>query len=303
MFVVILGVTILTFGLMHFAPGDAAEMIAQSRYGADLSQEQVDGIRIREGLDAPIYIQYVRWLSPLLRGDLGRSLVNERPVLAEILRRFPATLQLTLAGMAVSLLIALPIGLLSAVKQNSAVDYAGITLALLGVSMPNFWLALILILIFSLHAAWFPVFGMGGVRHLVLPALTLGTGLAAISTRLIRSSMLEVLGQDYVLAARARGVAEQLVIGKHAFRNAMIPVVTVIGLQFAHLLEGAVIVETIFAWPGMGKLLVDSIFARDFPMIQGCALLFAGFVTLINLLVDLSYPCLDPRIRYARSRP
>jgi peptide/nickel transport system permease protein len=297
--VVAIVATGLTFSLMHFAPGDPSMAIAIARYGLEsLTSELIEQIRHQEGLDAPIHVQYAKWLNHVIHGDWGRSLITREQVLDKILTRFPATLQLALVGMIISLLIAIPIGILSAVKQNSAIDYLGMTGALLGVSMPNFWLALLLILLFSLHLGWLPVCGKGGIEHIILPAITLGMGMAAITTRLIRSSMLEVLGQDYIRTARAKGLAEKVVIGKHAFRNAMIPVVTIVGLQFASILEGAVIIETVFAWPGIGKLLVDSIFARDFPMIQGCTLFIAMIVVLANLIVDISYTYLDPQVRY-----
>ncbi len=301
MLAIVLGVTVLTFSLMHFTPGDPAEMIAIARYGMeDLTQEGIEWIRIQEGLDAPVWVQYGRWLNHVIHGDLGRSLIDGGLVSKDIMYRFPATLQLALASMIVSLVIAIPVGILSAVKQNSAMDYLGMTGALIGVSMPNFWLGLLLVLFFSVYLGWFPVCGKGGIEHLILPVVTLGTGMAAITTRLTRSSMLEVLRQNYIRTARAKGLAEKLVIGKHAFKNAMIPVVTIIGLQFAFLLEGTVIVETIFAWPGIGRLLVDSIFARDFAVIQGCALVIATIFVLVNLAVDISYAYLDPRIRYER---
>lgn len=301
MLAIVLGVTVLTFSLMHFTPGDPAEMIAIARYGMeDLTQEGIEWIRIQEGLDAPVWVQYGRWLNHVIHGDLGRSLIDGGLVSKDIMYRFPATLQLALVSMIVSLIIAIPVGILSAVKQNSAMDYLGMTGALIGVSMPNFWLGLLLVLFFSVYLGWFPVCGKGGIEHLILPVVTLGTGMAAITTRLTRSSMLEVLRQNYIRTARAKGLAEKLVIGKHAFKNAMIPVVTIIGLQFAFLLEGTVIVETIFAWPGIGRLLVDSIFARDFAVIQGCALVIATIFVLVNLAVDISYAYLDPRIRYER---
>ena len=200
--------------------------------------------------------------------------------------------------MLVTLIIAIPVGIISATKQHSTVDNISMFGALLGVSMPNFWLGLLLIMFFSVHLGWLPVFGRGGIEHLILPALTLGTGMAAITTRLVRSSMLEVLGQDYIRTARAKGLKEKVVIYNHALKNALIPVVTIVGLQFAFLLEGAVIVEVIFAWPGIGRLLVNSIFARDLPVIQGCILFIAAMFVLVNLLVDISYSYLDPKIHY-----
>jgi peptide/nickel transport system permease protein len=299
--IVLLGVTILTFSLLHFTPGDPAEMIAIARYGLEgLSTEQVEWIRTTEGLDAPVYVQYQKWLHHVVQGDLGRSLITGKLVLQEILSRFPATFKLTVMSMVISLSIAIPVGIISAVKQNSLMDYIGMTGALLGVSMPNFWLALLLIWLFSVNLNWLPVGGAGGIKHLILPAVTLGTGMAAIVTRLTRASMLDVLEQNYIRTARSKGLVEQLVIGKHALKNAMIPVVTVIGLQFAYFLEGAVIIETIFAWPGMGKLLVDSIFNRDYAVIQGCAILIALIFSVTNLLVDILYAFLDPRIQYQR---
>ncbi len=295
---ILLGVSVITFSMMHLVPGDPAEMIAMERYGEEVTAETIEHVRGELGLDQPVYLQYFNWLANVLQGDLGYSFRTDRPVLDEILTRLPATLQLALAGMLIALLIAIPVGIVSATRQYSAVDNISMFGALLGVSMPNFWLGLLLIMFFSVHLGWLPVFGRGGIEHLILPAITLGTGMAAITTRLIRSSMLEVLGQDYIRTARAKGLKENVVIYKHALKNAMIPVVTIIGLQFAFLLEGAVIVEVIFAWPGIGRLLVDSIFARDLPMIQGCILFIAAMFVLVNLLVDLSYAYLDPKIRY-----
>ena len=303
MFVVILGATMLTFTIMHFAPGDPAEMIATSRYGVEgLSTETIARIRVEEGLDAPVYVQYLKWLNHVLHGDLGRSLVTGKSVSSEFLARFPATLKLALASMIIALLIAIPVGIISATKQYSVVDNASMVGALIGVSMPNFWLGLLLMLLFALYLGLLPVcgYGDGSIEYLILPAITLGTGMAALTTRLTRSSMLEVLKQDYITTARAKGLREKVVIWKHAFRNALIPVVTIVGLQFAGLLEGVVIVETIFAWPGVGKLLVDSIFERDFAMMQ-CGILFIAVIfVLVNLTVDILYALLDPRIRYEK---
>ena len=295
---IILGVSVITFSMIHLVPGDPAEVIATERYGEEITAETIEHVRRELGLDQPVYVQYARWLINVLQGDLGYSFRTDRPVLDEILTRLPATIQLALAGMLVALIIAIPVGIVSATRQYSAVDNISMFGALLGVSMPNFWLGLLLIMFFSVHLGWLPVFGRGGIEHLILPAITLGTGMAAITTRLIRSSMLEVLGQDYIRTARAKGLKEKVVVYKHALKNAMIPVVTIVGLQFAFLMEGAVIVEVIFAWPGIGRLLVDSIFARDFMLIQGCILFIAAMFVLVNLLVDVSYAYLDPKIRY-----
>ena len=300
---VIIGVTGLVFTVIRCAPGDAATLIAMARYGGvdQVSKEEIEAIREKEALDAPAYLQYWKWLTRALQGDLGRSLVDGKRVSSEIIRRFPATLQLALASMLVALSVAIPIGALSASRPNSLLDHLGMSGALIGVSMPNFWLGVLLILFFSVHLEWLPVFGKGGLRHLVLPALTLGTGMAALSTRLTRSSMLDVLHRNYIRTAKAKGLPERVILGKHALKNALIPIVTMIGLQFAYLLEGAVIVETIFAWPGIGRLLVDAIFSRDFAMIQGCSLFVAVVFSLVNFLVDICCAWLDPRIRYERS--
>ncbi|HJH31236.1 MAG TPA: ABC transporter permease [Methanosarcinaceae archaeon] len=303
MFIVMLGVTMMTFLIMNLTPGDPAEMIAMARYGVDdLTREDIELVRVQEGLDAPVYIQYLRWLNHVLHGDLGCSLTNGDPVLPEILIRFQATIKLAVASMIIALIIAVPVGIISATRQYSMVDNASMMGAMLGVSMPNFWLGLLLMLLFSLYLGWFPVCGYGSFEYIVLPALTLGTGMAAITARMMRANMLEVLGQDYIRTARAKGLGEKIVISKHALKNALIPIVTIIGMQFGRVLEGAVIVETIFAWPGIGKLLVDSIYARDFAMIQGGVLFVAAIFVIVNLVVDISYTYLDPRIRYESGR-
>lgn len=299
-FVVVLGVTVVTFSAMHLAPGDPAEMIAVARYGEDLTQEEIEWVRATEGLDAPVYIQYLGWLEHVLRLDLGKSLITYEDVLGEILTRIPATLVLAISSLILSLLIALPAGIISAIRKNTIVDNACMTGALLGVSMPNFWLGLLLIWLFALSLGLLPSFGYGGIKHLILPTITLGTSMAAITTRLTRSSMLDVLNQDYIVTAKAKGLDERTILLKHALKNAMLPVITFVGLQLGFLLGGAVIVETIFAWPGIGRLLVDSIYARDFALIQGCVLFIAVIFALANLAVDVLYAYLDPRIRYEK---
>ncbi|MCW3138375.1 MAG: ABC transporter permease [Methanophagales archaeon] len=299
-FVVVLGVTVVTFSAMHFAPGDPAEIIAVARYGEDLTQGEIEWVRATEGLDAPVYIQYLRWLEHVLHLDLGKSQITHEDVLEEILTRFPATLVLAISSLILSLLIALPTGIISAIRKNTIVDNACMTGALLGVSMPNFWLGLLLIWLFSLSLGLLPSFGYGGIKHLILPTITLGTSMAAITTRLTRSSMLDVLNQDYIVMAKAKGLDARTILLKHALKNAMLPVITFVGLQLGFLLGGAVIVETIFAWPGIGKLLVDSIYARDFALVQGCVLFIAVIFALSNLAVDIIYAYLDPRIRYEK---
>lgn len=299
-FVVIAGVTLVSFFAMYLAPGDPAELIALERYGQDLNAGQIESVRAAEGLDAPVYIQYFIWMDHLLHLDLGRSFVTSDNVLEEVLLKLPATLELTVAGLLISLLIALPAGILGALRKNTLLDNGCMFVSLIGVSIPNFWLGILLIWLFSLTLHIFPSFGYGSLNHLVLPALTLGTSMSAVTARLTRASLLEVLGQEYILAARARGLDEYTVLFRHALKNAFLPVITFAGMQLGYLFGGAVIVETIFSWPGIGKLLVDSIFARDFSMVQGCVLFIAVLFSLSSLAVDILYALLDPRIRYDR---
>jgi peptide/nickel transport system permease protein len=297
---VIAGVTLVSFSTMYLAPGDPAELIALARYGQDLSADQIESLRVAEGIDAPVYIQYLIWLNHLLHLDLGRSLVTSEDILTEILLKLPATVELAVAGLLVSLLIALPAGIISALRKNTLLDSSCMFVSLIGVSIPNFWLGILMIWLFALTLHIFPSFGYGSMKHLALPALTLGTSMSAVTARLTRSSLLEVLDKEYIVAARARGFDELTVLFRHALKNAFLPVVTFAGMQFGYLLGGAVIVETIFSWPGIGKLLVDSIFARDFSMVQGCVLFIAVLFSLSSLAVDILYAVLDPRIRYDR---
>lgn len=291
-----LGVSLLTFSISRLAPGDPAEILLRER-GQDPTLEAIAAVREELGLHQPLAMQYLHWLGRVLRGDLGRSFRSGRPVLGELTGRFPATLQLTLAGLSVMLLIALPVGILAAVYKNRALDHASRIFALLGTSMPSFWLGLLLIYYLSVQLSLLPVMGRGTAAHLILPALTLGTGMAATYARLLRAGMLEVLGQDYITAARSRGLGENLIIIRHALKNALLPVVTAFGMSLGHMLGGTVIVETIFAWPGLGRYIVESIFNRDYPVIQGYVLFMALVFVLLNLLVDLSYRFFDPRIR------
>lgn len=295
---VVLGVATLVFLLIHMIPGDPVEiMLGESALPADR-----DALREALGLDRPILEQYGSFLWGLCRGDLGVSLQQRRPVTALIREHYPATLELTLAAMLISLLIALPAGILSGIRQYSVWDHSTMFLALLGVSMPNFWLGPLLIWVFSIQLGWFPVSGKGGLAHLLLPALTLGASMAAIVARMTRSSVLEVLREDYVMTARAKGLSEARIILKHVLRNAMLPVLTVVGLQFGALLAGSIITETIFSWPGLGTLMVKAIQTRDYPVVQGCVLVIALSYVLVNLLTDLLYGVIDPRIRYEGTR-
>lgn len=293
-------VTLISFSLLFIIPGDPAETILTGP-GGGADPKAVEEFRIKMGLDKPIYIQYFTWLESILHGNLGYSYLSKRPVIDTILSRFHATLKLAIVSMIISLMISIPLGIISAIKQYSAIDNVSMAGALLGVSMPNFWQGLLLILLFAVTLGWLPVAGYGDhgdLEHMILPAITLGTSSAAITTRLMRSTMLETINQDYIQAARAKGLSERVVIGKHALKNALIPVVTMIGLNFGYLLDGSVVVETIFAWPGIGLLMVESIYMRDYPMIQGCILFVAIIFIFVNLIVDILYTYLDPRIRY-----
>ncbi|MCI2426505.1 ABC transporter permease [Candidatus Acetothermia bacterium] len=291
---IVLGVTIVVFSILHLTPGCPTTIIL----GDHATPTAIAELRDRLGLDDPIYIQYFRWLSRIIRGDFGRSIHTRQRVVEMVLQRAPATVELTLTGMIISLLIGIPIGIISATKQYSIIDHSGMVGALFGVSMPVFWQGLMMILIFSFILGWTPISGRGTISHLILPAITLGTSQAALIARLTRSSMLEVIRQDYVRTARAKGLMEKIVIIKHALKNALMPVVTIVALQLPVLFGGAVITETVFAWPGMGRLIVTSIFVRDFPVVQAAVLIIAILVVLCNLLADILYIFLDPRIRY-----
>lgn len=294
---VILGVSTLVFVFIHLIPGDPVQvMLGESAKAAD-----VENLRRGLGLDRPLAEQYVRFLRGLATGDLGVSIHTGQPILHTILTRLPATLELTAAAMVVALLLAIPLGVIAAAKQYSLLDNGSMFLGLLGISMPHFWLGPLLILLFSVHLRWLPVSGRGGLAHLILPAITLGTALAAILTRMTRSSVLEILHEDYITTARAKGVQEVVVVFKHALRNALIPVITIIGLQCGALLSGALITETVFAWPGLGRLTISAIQTRDYPLVQGCVLLISLSYVCVNLLTDLAYAWVDPRIRFDRA--
>ncbi|MEE9304660.1 MAG: nickel ABC transporter permease, partial [bacterium] len=280
---VVIGVVTMVFLIVHFIPGDPVEIML----GEQAQAVDKETLRRQMGLDKPLHVQYVDFLARLARGDLGRSLHTKRPVLESIVRRLPATLELALAAMVVALVLAIPLGLLSAYKKDTVVDQGSMLFALLGISMPNFWLGPLLIIVFSLKLGWLPVSGRGSLAHIVLPAITLGTAMAAILTRMTRASMLDVIQSDYITTARAKGVRESRVVLKHAFRNALIPVVTIVGLQIGGLLAGSIITETIFAWPGIGRLAIQAINARDYPLVQGCVLVIALGYVLVNFLTDL----------------
>ena len=291
---VLIGVATLVFSLIHLVPGDPA----QAMMGDGAAPQDVAELRTSLGLDQPLLQQYVTFLGRAIKGDLGRSFRTGQPVTAMIAERVPATAELAVAAMIVAIVIAIPLGVIAAVWRGTAVDYSAMTFALAGVSIPNFWLGPVLAIVFAVELGWLPVSGRGTPAHLILPAISLGLALAAILARMTRASLLEELNELYVRAARARGVSRALAITGHALRNSMIPLLTIIALQFGAVLTGAVITETIFAWPGIGRLLIQSIGFRDYPMVQGCILLIATTYVTVNLVTDLMYGVLDPRIRF-----
>ncbi len=297
--VAVIGITLLTFFMLFVLPGDPAEMLAIFKYGAqDATPEAIDHIIRQEGLDKPVGLQYLQWLRGVLCGDLGKSRISGKAVWREITARLPATLTLTAAGLLVSLSIGLVLGGIAAVRHHTFWDDCCTGISLMGVAVPNFWLGLMLILFFGVHLGWLPTFGYGTFGHLILPAATVGGSMAGITARLTRSAVIEVLGREYIKTARAKGLTGRIILFRHVAKNAMIPIVTIAGIQFGHLLEGTVIVETIFAWPGVGRLLINSVHNRDFPQIQGCVLYIAFIFCAVNLLIDILYTFLDPRVRF-----
>ena len=290
---VVLGVALLVFLLLHLVPGDPVElMLGDSARPADR-----EALRHALGLDRPLSVQLLNWFSGLARLDLGESLFSHRPVVEILRERLPATLELAAAALGLGLTIALPLGVMAARYRDRPADTAAMSFSLLGVSMPNFWLGPLLILLFSLWLGWTPVSGRSGPASLILPAITLGTALAAVLARMVRSSLLEVQGEDFIRTGRAKGLSEGAVLWRHALRNAWLPILTLIGLQLGNLLGGAVITETVFDWPGLGSLLVEAIQKRDYPLVQGCVLLVSLGYVLVNTLTDLVYAWVDPRIR------
>ncbi len=293
---VVLGVSFVVFSMMHLVPGDPVMLLLGSQIEADA--KLVQQLREQYGFDKPFLVQYWRFLTRALQGDLGRSIHKQRKVTDEIRSQIPDTIYLTVTAMSIAISIGVLLGIISAIRRNSWLDYVSMFFAVTGVAMPSFWLALLLIFVFSLWLGWLPATGSGGIKWLILPAIALGYDAAAIIARLTRSSMLEVLRQEYMVTARAKGLSEWFIIGKHAVKNAMIPVVTVLGLQFGRLLGGTVVIETVFARPGLGRLAVSGILEKDFPVVQGTVLVAALCYVLVNLAVDITYSFLDPRIQY-----
>ncbi len=312
---VIIGISIVVFMIVHLAPGDPILMML----GEDATPEDYARLQRIYGFDRPVHEQYLRWAGNALQGDLGVSIRQGAPVGSLLLSRLPATIELAFISVLLAVILGVPLGVLAAIKRETPVDFFSMVVALLGVSMPGFWVALVLLTYVALNVGWIPMFGRGGsvfygltqlftafdaselwegLRYIMLPAISIGTAMMAIITRLTRSSLLEVMGKDYIRTARAKGLGERVVVFKHGLRNALLPVVTIVGIQFGAMLGGAVITETVFAWPGAGRLIVNAIQQRDFPIVQGGVLMMALIFTMVNLLVDLSYAVLNPRIRY-----
>jgi peptide/nickel transport system permease protein len=296
---VVFGVSILVFAIVHLLPGDPVLVMLS---GANATPEQVAELRAQMRFDDPLVVQYGRFLGRAARGDLGRSIFSKRPVIDEIADQLPSTLELAGAAILIAVALGLGLGILAALRPNSWLDRLSMLVALGGVSMPSFWLALLLIFVFSLELGWLPATGQGGWRRLLLPAATIGLNYAAVVARLVRSSFLEVLGNAYIGTARAKGLGERVVVLKHALGNALIPVVTIIGVQLGNLLAGTIIVETVFSRRGMGRLAVTAVLDKDYPLVQGVVLVSALGYVLVNLLVDVSYSIIDPRIRHREDR-
>lgn len=313
---ILVGVSVLVFVLMQVTPGDPVSLML----GEDATPAQIENLNRLYGFDQPPYIQYFVWAGRAIQGDMGTSIRQRIPVTRLIWERMPATIELTLWSLAIAIVLGVPLGVLAAVRRNSWLDIGSMSVALVGVAAPNFWVGLILLSQVALHVAWLPIGGRGPAfhtaiwemvsqgnftllwdhfRHALLPALALGTSIMAIIMRLTRSSLLEVLGTDYVRTARAKGTRDLSVVYKHALRNALLPVITVVGVQFGSLLGGSIVIEVVFSWPGVGRLIINAISQRDFPVVQGAVLLFSATFAIVNLLVDLSYGLIDPRIRYA----
>lgn len=290
----LIGVTVGVFLILHLTPGDPAALIL----GDAADQQTIEMLRSELGLDKPLIVQYFNFVWDVLHGDLGQSTHSKRPVMEELMSRLPATLELATAALLLAVVAGLVVGIVSAVRKYTAFDNVTMLVTLTFASMPSFWLGLILMLLFSVNLGWLPAVGRGDISNLILPAVTLAATPAALIARLTRSSMLDVVKADYIRTAYAKGLGERLVIQKHALKNAMIPIITVIGLQFGTMMGGSVVIETVFAWPGVGKLMVDSILTKNFPVVQGGLLVMAVIVSLTNLLIDIVYGFLDPKIRY-----
>lgn len=301
---VLLGISIISFLVIRMIPGDVVNSIMGDEFADPVVEQQ---LREYFGLDQPLHVQFLNWFGMLVQGDLGVSMRSGQPVLDEILIRLPATALLAVSALVVAVIVSIPLGVISATRRNGVIDGLTRVGSLVGLSVPNFWLGILLVYVFAVTLGWLPSQGAGDGRpfpenlpYLVLPAVTLGVTLAATSMRMVRSSMLEVLGQDYIRTARAKGLAERIVITRHALRNSLIPVITVLGMEAGALLGGTVIIEQVFSWPGLGSLVIRGISQRDYPLVQGTLLFLALFYVLVNFIVDLIYTLLDPRLRHVR---
>jgi len=294
---VVIGISMISFFFIHLS-GDPVLLMLPG----DASDQEIEELREQLGFNDPLYVQYVRFASKAIRGDFGESLYYHVPVMELVIERLPASLELAVAAMVFALVLAVPIGIISAVRRGSMLDMGSMLGALLGLSMPHFWLGIMLMLLFSVHLGWLPTSGRGTMAHLIMPAVSLGLSLMAMFARLTRSVMLEVLSLDYIRTARAKGLREEIVISKHALKNALIPLVTVAGMQFGFLIGGTVIIETVFAWPGLGRLVIQAIFSRDYPLVQAIVFVLSLLFVGMNLLVDILYVYLDPQISYSEEK-
>jgi len=293
-------ISLIVFAVMHILPGDPAALMLAGAEGGAVTPQRLDELRQEMGLNDPLIVQYGRFLGNALMGDLGTSVRFRTSVTELVLERFPSTLELAVSGLIVALVIGVPLGMIAAMRQNTWIDATAMSISYVGASMPIYFLGLVLILIFSFNLRWLPAAGSEGWVSLILPAVTLGFVSAGLISRLVRSSLIEVLGEDYIRTSRAKGLVERIVLSRHALRNALIPVVTIVGLQFGNMLAGAVVTETVFSRPGLGRLTVNAILSKDYPLVQGCVLFLATVYLLVNLLVDVAYAWLDPRIRYGK---
>jgi peptide/nickel transport system permease protein len=293
-------ISLIVFAVMHILPGDPAALMLAGAEGGAVTPQRLDELRQEMGLNDPLIVQYGRFLGNALMGDLGTSVRFRTSVTELVLERFPSTLELAVSGLIVALVIGVPLGMIAAMRQNTWIDATAMSISYVGASMPIYFLGLVLILLFSFNLRWLPAAGSEGWVSLILPAVTLGFVSAGLISRLVRSSLIEVLGEDYIRTSRAKGLVERIVLSRHALRNALIPVVTIVGLQFGNMLAGAVVTETVFSRPGLGRLTVSAILSKDYPLVQGCVLFLATVYLLVNLLVDVAYAWLDPRIRYGK---
>lgn len=298
----VIGVSILAFSLLYFFPGDPTEFILKSSGIVQPTPEMIEKCRMELGLDKPLPVQYMNWMLKVLRGDFGTSWVSGEPAIREILDRFPASAELFFASFSIAVVFSFILGIIAAIHRGENIDHACRFWSILGISIPSFWLGLLFIWLFAVYLHWLPSFGYGTIKHAILPVLTWTISIMAVKSRFIRASLIEALNQDYIITAKAKGLPNKLIVLRHALRNALIPIITFMSISIHHLIIGAVMIEVVFAWPGVGSFFVESVFRRDFPVVQAFVLLSAVTITLTNLIVDLSYALIDPRIKYGEYR-